>query len=150
MEIEKLKEVREENNNTQKEIANILEISLGTYAMNEAGHDTITIYNLIKFCDYYNVSVDYIFDLTKEKNYTHSYKSFNKDILKSRLKNIRKENDYTQEKIGKLLNIDHSVWCRYEIGKTIIPTTFLYQFCKKFNVSADYLLGKIDSPKYLK
>jgi len=67
-----------------------------------------------------------------------------KEILKERIKNFRKENKYTQNEIGKLLNIDHSVWCRYELGVTTIPTIFLYTICKKFNISADYLLGRID------
>ena len=48
----------------------------------------------------------------------------------------------------QLLNIDHSVWCRYEQGKTLIPTSFLYTFCKTFKISADYLLGRIEEPKY--
>ena len=38
----------------------------------------------------------------------------------------------------------------YEKGKTLILTSFLYTICKKYNISADYLLGKIDEPKYLK
>ena len=38
---------------------------------------------------------------------------------------------------------------KYEKGKYIIATTYLYQICKRYNISADYLLGKIDSPKYL-
>ena len=132
--LENLKNVREENEITQKEVANILGISLGTYAMNEAGHDTITLTNLVKFCDYFHVSVDYIFGLTSQPCYENASNGFDKDTLKERIKLIRKENKYTQEKIGKLLNIVHSVWCRYELGKTIMPTTFLYIFCSYFLV----------------
>ena len=150
MELQKLKELREEKELTQREVAAKLNIALGTYAMNELGHDTITLTNLVKFCDIFNVSVDYIFNLNNKQKYPNSQKSFNKDILKTRLKDCRTENKYTQVKIGELLNIDHSVWCRYEQGKTTIPTTFLYTFCQKFNISADYLLGKTDYPKYLK
>lgn len=150
MKIEKLREIREENNHTQKELSELINVSLGTYAMNETGHDTITLVNLIKICDIYQASVDYILGLNNSKNYPKSQSSFDKNILRTRLKEIRKEKNYTQEKIGKLLNIDHSVWCRYEQGKTTIPTIFLYEICQKFCVSADYLLGKIDEPKYLK
>ena len=150
MKFEKLLEIREENNLLQREVAKMLNVSLGTYAMNEEGHDTITLSNLIKFCDYFNVSIDYIFEFNKNKNYDNCLSSFNKEILRTRLKEVRKENKFTQIDIGVLLNIDHSVWCRYELGKTTIPTSFLYIFCKQFNVSADYLLGKTDNPKYLK
>lgn len=144
MELKRLKEIREENNDTQKKLAEKLEVAVGTYAMNELGHDTITLNNLVKFCDIYKVSIDYVLELNNNYNYKNTNKFFDKDILRKRLKECRKNNNYTQEKIGQLLNIDHSVWCRYELGITTIPTTFLYKFCKEFNVSADYLLGRIE------
>ena len=150
MKFDKMLELREENNLLQKDIASILNISVGTYAMNEEGHDTITLKNLIKFCDYFNISIDFIFGFANDRKYENSQLNFNPEVLRLRIKEVRKENKYTQVMIGNFLNIDHSVWCRYEQGKTIIPTTFLYEFCNKFSVSADYLLGKIDSPKYLK
>ena len=144
MKFDKLLEIREEHNLLQKDIANLLNVSVGTYAMNEEGHDTITLKNLIHFCDYFHISVDYLFNLTDQKTYPDLHPSFRKDILCSRLKYVRKINQYTQIKIGQLLNIDHSVWCRYEQGKTLISTSFLYTFCKFFHVSSDYLLGRID------
>lgn len=150
MKFEKMRELREENNLLQKDISNILNISIGTYAMNEEGHDTITLKNLINFCDYFDISIDFIFGFTNKRKYSISHLTFNSEILRFRLKEVRKENKFTQVMVGNFLNIDHSVWCRYEQGKTIIPTSFLYEFCKKFSVSADYLLGKIDEPKYLK
>ncbi len=140
----RLKKIREENKLTQKDIAKMLNVSLGTYSMNEEGHDTITLKNLIKFCDIFNISLDYIYGFSDTENYLNSSKSFNKEKLCTRLKECRKENKLTQKDIGQILNIDHSVWCRYEKGTTIIPTTFLYIFCKKINVSADYLVGRID------
>ena len=146
MKFDKLLETREENNLYQKDIANILEVSTGTYAMNEEGHDTITLKNLIKFCDYFNLSLDYIFNFTNNKNYQNQKNNYSQNTLCTRLKEIRKQNKFTQTKIGDALNIDHSVWCRYEQGKTLIPTTFLYEFCKIFHISADYLLGRIDEP----
>ncbi len=150
MELTKIRDIREEMELTQKEVAKKLNIAIGTYGMNEEGHDTITLKNLIKFCDIFDISIDYIFELTNNKNYNKTLKSFNKEILKKRLKELRIEKNYTQVKMGEFLNIDHSVWCRYELGKTTIPTSFLYAICHKFNISADYLLGRIDNPKYLK
>lgn len=150
MELKRLKEIRNEHEETQKDIADKLGVSKGTYAMNEIGNDTITLNNLTKFCDIYKVSVDYIFELSNKKSYKNSKSLFDKEILKDRIKICRKEEKYTQDKIGKLLNIDHSVWCRYELGVTTIPTTFLYIIAKEFNISADYLLGRIDEKIELK
>ena len=131
MKFDRLLEIREENNLLQKDVARILNISIGTYAMNEEGHDTITLKNLIQFCDYFNVSIDYIFEFTNIKSYNFINSAFNSSTLSSKLKEIRKKNQYTQVMIGNLLNIDHSVWCRYEQGKTLIPTSFLYTFCNR-------------------
>ncbi len=148
MELKRLRIIRENNNLKQKDIAKILGISLGTYGMNETAHDTITLKNLIKFCDYFNVSLDYIFGFTNNYNYINSRKGYDKDILTKRLKESRKDAGLTQVRVGVLLNIDHSVWCRYEQGKTFITTSFLYTYCEKLNISADYLLGKIDNSKH--
>ena len=49
MKFDKLSEIREEHNLLQKDIANLLNVSVGTYAMNEEGHDTITLKHLIQF-----------------------------------------------------------------------------------------------------
>lgn len=66
-----------------------------------------------------------------------------------RLKEFRKDNIITQLKLAQILNTNQSVIANYERGRTVIATPFLYSICKKYNISADYLLGKIDSPKYL-
>ena len=66
-----------------------------------------------------------------------------------RLKIVRKENNLTQFELAKILNVDNSMLAKYEKGKYLISTPYLYTICKKYNVSADYLLGKTDEPKYL-
>ena len=145
-----LKEIRTYDLITQEEVAKKLGISKKTYGLYEIQIRTIPLKHLNVFCDYFNISIDFIFGFANDRKYENSQLNFNPEVLRLRIKEVRKENKYTQVMIGNFLNIDHSVWCRYEQGKTIIPTTFLYEFCNKFSVSADYLLGKIDSPKCLK
>ena len=65
-------------------------------------------------------------------------------LYPKRLKEIRKENKYTQAKLAKKLNTDNGVISRYESGKTLILTSFLIEYSNIFNISCDYLLGKID------
>ena len=50
----------------------------------------------------------------------------------------------TQAKLAKKLNTDNGVISRYESGKTLILTSFLVEYSNIFNISCDYLLGKID------
>lgn len=146
---ERLKELRTQNNLTQKELADILKISRSTYKDYELQIKIIPIEHLINVADYFHISIDYLLDLTKIEIYQNT-KKYDKELSASRLKEFRKENQLTQEKLANILNTTHSMISNYENCKDIISTPFLYTICKKYNVSADYLLGKIDNPKYLK
>ena len=56
----------------------------------------------------------------------------------------------TQSKLADNLGCSYGTIAGYERGRYLIATPFLYQICKTYRISADYLLGKIDNPKYLK
>ena len=145
--INNLKKIRINANKSQEEVAKELDVSRSSYAMWESNNEIIPIKRLLDFCELYQTSLDYIFNLT-EKNY-QQIKNFDKNKYIVRLKEFRKENKLTQEKLANILNTNKSVICGYEKGRYIIATPFLYTICKKYHISADYLLGKIDNPKYL-
>ena len=84
-----------------------------------------------------------------KKLYEQYRKDNNIKLQKLRLKELRKKHNLTQQSLADILQCSKSTISGYEIGKNIIATPFLYQICKKYNISADYLLGKIDNPKYL-
>lgn len=56
----RLRELREDNDLTQAEIAKILNISQRAYSHYEIGSREIPLELLIKLADYYSVSLDYI------------------------------------------------------------------------------------------
>lgn len=60
----KLKETRQENGKTQKEIADYLNIKQNTYSQYENEKRQIPIEILIRLADYYDVSVDYLLGRT--------------------------------------------------------------------------------------
>ena len=60
----KLKEIRENHQLTQLEIANHLHIKQNTYSQYENGQRQIPIEMLILLSEFYKVSVDYILELT--------------------------------------------------------------------------------------
>lgn len=62
-----IRDLREDNDKTQQEIAEFLGTSQTMYARYERGANELPIHHLIKLCDYYNVSADYILGRT-EKN----------------------------------------------------------------------------------
>ena len=144
----KLKELRENHNLTQQQVADILNIARITYNHYETQEKIIPIERLIDICNYFKKSIDYIFNLSNKK-YDKVNNKIDKTLIGIRLKEFRKENKLTQEKLAIFLNTNHSVIANYECGRYLITTSFLYMICKKYNISADYLLGRIDSPKYL-
>ena len=146
---ERLKRLRERMGKNQIDIANLLKIDRSQYGKYENEYTTIPIKHLNTLCNYFNISLDYIFSLTDNKQYNNSKNDINLLESGKRLKEFRKENKITQTKLADFLTTSFSNVSAYERSINIISTTFLYAICKKYNISADYLLGKIDSPKYL-
>ncbi len=58
--IEKLRGLREDNDLTQKQVAEVLGTSQTMYARYERGANEMPIRHLITLCKYYNVSADYL------------------------------------------------------------------------------------------
>ncbi len=146
----KLKSIRTSELLSQEQIADYLNINRSTYKEYELQNSIIPSKYLWDLSNILNVSIDYIFDFTKVKKYNNNDKNLDKIKSGSRLKEIRKENKLTQSKLAAILNTTQSVIADYEKGRYLIATPFLYTICKKYNISADYLLGKTDNPKYLK
>lgn len=143
-------QLRERLGLTNIETGKIINISDSLYSRYEKEEQTIPIKHLNTLCNYFDVSLDYIFGFTKQKKYIYSKADLNLNKSSKRIKELRKEINLSQCKLADILKIDNSMLSKYEKGKYIISTPFLYDICKKYNVSADYLLGKIDEPKYLK
>ncbi|SKC80055.1 helix-turn-helix domain-containing protein [Maledivibacter halophilus] len=65
--IERLKDLREDNDLLQKHVAKALKIPERTYGNYELGHRKIPIEILIELAKFYNTSTDYILGLTDKK-----------------------------------------------------------------------------------
>ena len=63
----KLKDLREDRDIKQKDIAEFLHIKQNTYSQYENGQRQLPIDILIRLAEYYDVSTDYILGLSKEK-----------------------------------------------------------------------------------
>lgn len=60
---DRLRELREDKDLTQKEIADMLQIDQSYYSKYERGKHPMQIDQLKTLCEYYNVSADYILGL---------------------------------------------------------------------------------------
>lgn len=68
MQFKRIKDLREDNDLLQKDIAGILGISQQYYSKYENGKRTITISHLITLAKYYDVSIDYLVGLSNFKD----------------------------------------------------------------------------------
>ena len=140
----KLQDIRENNELSQKAVADILNVSQPTYSRWEKEIEIIPLNKLILFAKYFNVSLDYLCNLSliKKENKNYNY-IVNKELSSNNIINFRKKNNLTQKELAIFLNTTPSTICAYEKGKTLILTSFAYQLCKKYNISMDYICGLV-------
>lgn len=62
----KIRDIREDKDLTQKQLAQLLNCTQQTYSRYETGEITIDIWNLIKLAEFYNTSIDYLVGITNE------------------------------------------------------------------------------------
>ena len=63
---------------------------------------------------------------------------------KQRIKELREDNDYSQQEIADLLGIRQNVYSRYETGKNEMSIKLLLKLSEIYKTSTDYILGKTD------
>lgn len=66
----RIRDLREDADLTQTQIANMLGCSQQTYSRYESGEIIIDISSLIKLAKFYNTTLDYLVGLTDKKNNT--------------------------------------------------------------------------------
>ncbi len=65
---ERIRNLREDKDITQKEMAKILSVAQTTYSDYELGKLNIPLQTLISLALFHNTSIDYLLDLTDEKS----------------------------------------------------------------------------------
>lgn len=137
-----LKKCREELEMTQTELGYIFGVQKATISNWENGYDIIPLNKLIKFCNMYNFSLDYVCGLTKKnKIYSKTYK-IDKIKIGTNLKILRKKLKLSQQEIADECTISRATYCHYELGMNLVSTLTLYTICKKHSISMDLLLGR--------
>jgi len=61
-----------------------------------------------------------------------------------RIRDLREDNDLTQEQVGKAINVPQRTYSHYETGTRMIPPNVLVALADFYGVSVDYLLGRTD------
>ena len=66
---------------------------------------------------------------------------------RDRIKGLREDRDLTQAKVGEILNKSQQGYNHIEMGRAELRIEDLAILCKLYDVSADYIIGLINSPK---
>ena len=61
-----------------------------------------------------------------------------------RMRDLREDNDKTQQEIADVLHTSQTMYARYERGANELPIHHLLTLCDYYNVSADFFLGRTD------
>ncbi len=140
---QRLKDIREDLDLMQQEMADLLNVSQSCYSRWETGKELIPLRKLVDFCNITNHSLDYVTGLSNKKKTNTKKIILNLDKIGKRLRKVRLENGLYQHQLAELLNTTQSTICAYEKGETLILTAFAYQIAKQFHVSLDELCGGI-------
>ncbi len=65
---ERIRELREDNDLTQKEVAKYLGTTQQVYSRYEKGINEMPVFHIISLCKFYNVTSDYILGLSDKIN----------------------------------------------------------------------------------
>ena len=66
-----------------------------------------------------------------------------------RLKDLREDHDLTQSDVAEILQTTREQVSKYETGKQMMGADKYIKLAKYNNVSLDYLMGLIDTPRKL-
>ena len=138
----RLREIREDHDLSQKQMAEILNINRSTYSLWELGINIIPLKELCNFADYFKISLDYILNISNYKNSKNYVEKLNLETLGYNMKKIRIQNHLSQEEIADIIGVTQACVNKYEKGKITISVPVLYAFCKNFDISINHLCGK--------
>ena len=132
--------LRIDNDLTQNDIAKVLNISRSKYSKIEVGILDFDLETLSNFVNYFKVNIDYIYELSNNKDFNY-HNNINLKIIGNNIKEIRKTKKLSQEKICHDIGFSQSAYSRFELGNGITGYK-LYLLAKYFNVSMDDLIEK--------
>ncbi len=65
-------------------------------------------------------------------------------MMYNRVRDLREDSDKTQKEIATLLNMQLTVYQRYERGERELPLWAAIKLADYYNVTLDYLVGRSD------
>ncbi len=149
----RFREIRDEYELKQVDIANKINMSRGAYANIEAETANIKLKDFLTYCNELDFTMDYVANLDN-LNRTFFIKKIDfidKNILAERLNTLENENHKQAKDIALELGIQKSTYSEYKNPNSpnMIQTLMLKQLAKDYDYSIDWLVGRSEQ-KYIK
>lgn len=137
----RLKDLREDHDLKQQDIADMFNDDRSLHAYYESGKVVIPLNKLCELADFYKVSTDYIVFLTDVEDTKYLVKINTKSkVIKTRLRELRNIHKLKESYLGKLINKSQNAYSYYDLNLRNIATDDLITLCKFYKVSLDYML----------
>lgn len=137
-----LKELRNDNDYTQQDIAKKLGVNRFTYKNWENGIVMIPIDIADKLSVFYNVKLSYILGLDKSSKIDYKVKSMKYEKLLNNLSKLKEEHNNSYEEIGAYIGCARSTCQRYFKGIVKIPMDRLVLLSELYEIDIDELCCK--------
>ncbi|MDF2838467.1 MAG: putative transcriptional regulator [Evtepia sp.] len=62
-------------------------------------------------------------------------------VMNLRIRDMREDNDLTQQQVAEYLMCDQSLYSKYERGERAVPLEIMVKLSKYYKTSVDYLIG---------
>ncbi len=139
----RIKDIREDNDLTQNDIANKLNVNRSTYANWENGDKLIPLEKLDDISVLFNVPFSYLLDKEMSYNKKITVKKMNYKKMLDKINNIKKTKKQTYQDIANAIGVSKATAFKYYNNQMKIPVDKLILLSDFMKCNIDQLLGKI-------
>lgn len=150
----RLRELREDLNTNQAQVANELGITQASYGLYEREKRSPDYYTLKRLANYYSTNMAYLLGETDVKtpfpptqsviNTTDTELHSTKILIGSKLHDFRTEKELTMKKVAAFINLTAQSYSYYEKDQRSPDYDTLLKLANYFDVSVSYIFGETD------
>lgn len=145
--MKRLKELRQEKNLRQEDLGKLFNATKSAVSMWENGKREPDRETFLALADFFGVTVDYLMGREDTQQQYVSIDSEDNDAkfpkFQSALQSLRKESGLSQDQIAEMLAVPTRTYGSWERGERQPDFQILCKIADYFNVSTDYLLGRV-------
>ena len=136
----RLRDIREDKDLYQVDIAEYLNVDKSTYSKWENEVEVMPLKRVVQFVNIMKKSLDYITGLSDDSSDIDYEIVIDKNVIGERIRSVRLKYKHTQEDLADLLGSCQSCISDYEAGNKLILSSYAYQICRLYDISFDWLI----------